>query len=78
MSVFKPDDLPPLENARGRKFAIQHSPDDRVCPFRMAQDAEKQLTEKGAAVKFTETQGGHGWNGNVFGNMRSNLDWLAQ
>ena len=78
MSVFKPEQLPPLENAKGRYFAIQHSPDDRVCPIRMAKDAEQQLTANGAIVKFTEYPGGHGWSGNVYGRIRDNLDWLSQ
>jgi predicted esterase len=78
MSVFKPEQLPPLAKAKGRFFAIQHSPDDRVCPFRMAKDAEKQLTENGAVVKFTEYNGGHGWQGNAFGLIRENLDWLVE
>jgi predicted esterase len=77
MSVFRPEQLPPLERAKGRLFAIQHSPDDRVCPFRMAKDAETQLTENGGVVKFTEYPGGHGWQGNAFGLFRENLDWLV-
>ena len=76
MSVFKPNDYSLLEHAKGRLFAIQHSPEDRVCPFRMAKDAEKQLTERGARVKFMEYPGGHGWSGNVYGRIRENLDWL--
>jgi predicted esterase len=78
MSVFKPNQLPLLENAQGRFFAIQHSPEDRICPFRMAKDAEKQLTEHGAKVKFTESPNGHGWSGNVFGLIRENINWLQQ
>ena len=78
MSVFKPDQLPPLENAKGRFFAIEHSPDDRVCPFRMAKDAETQLTANGATVRFSEYPGGHGWSGNVYGRIRNNLDWLQK
>ena len=42
----------------------------------MAKDAEKQLTERGARVKFMEHPGGHGWSGNVYGRIRENLDWL--
>jgi len=78
MSVFKPDQLPPLENAKGRLFAIQHSPNDRVCPFVMAKDAEKRLTEHGAKVQFMEYPEGHGWSGNVYGRIRQNLDWLKE
>ena len=78
MSVFNPEYLPPLENAKGRFFAIQHSPEDRICPFRMAKEAETQLTEHGARVKFTEYPGGHGWHGNVYGRIRENLAWLKE
>ena len=43
MSVFKPDLLPPLEKAKGHAYFLYHSPGDRVCPFRMAEPAEKEL-----------------------------------
>jgi predicted esterase len=76
MSVFRPNEYA-LENAKDRLFAIQHSPEDRVCPFRMAKDAEEQLTKHGAVVKFTEYSGGHGWSGNIYGRIRENLDWLS-
>ena len=60
MSVFKPGLLPPLEKAEGHAYFLYHSPDDRVCPFRMAEQAEKDLKENGAVVKLTTYQGGHG------------------
>ena len=65
MSVFKPDRLPPLSAASGKRVAILHSPEDKVCPIRMARDAEQKLTAAGATVTFTEYPGGHGWRGNV-------------
>jgi predicted esterase len=36
MSVFMPNQLPPLTEAKGRPFFLYHSPDDRVCPYRWA------------------------------------------
>jgi predicted esterase len=77
MSVFKPNDLPPLENGKGRVFYIEHSPEDQVCPFRMAEEAKESLEKAGATVHFNTYDGGHGWLGDVFGRVRSGVDWLA-
>lgn len=76
MSVFKPRQLPPLENAKGRTFYLLHSPEDRVCPYRMAKDAEKKLSAAGANIKLVTYPGGHGWRGNVFGNLRDGMKHL--
>jgi predicted esterase len=76
MSVFKPDTLPPVSNAAGRGFYLLHSPEDRVCPFWMAQKAEKTLNEAAAHVTLVEYEGGHGWQGDVFGHIRRGIDWL--
>ncbi|UCD74634.1 MAG: hypothetical protein JSV91_12700 [Phycisphaerales bacterium] len=76
MSVFKPRLLPPLERAEGRLFYIEHSPDDRVCPYRMALDAKKRLGEAGAIVEFSTYEGGHGWRGDVYGRIRRAIRWF--
>ena len=76
MSVFKPQQLPPLEKAKGHSYYLLHSPDDRVCPIRLAREAEEQLGKAGAAVKFTEYAGGHGWHGNPFAHIKTGLAWL--
>ena len=78
MSVFKPNELPPLGRAKNRVFVVEHSPEDRVCPFRMAKDAEEQLTKQGAVLKFVEYEGGHGWRGNLYGRLRENLRWMVE
>ena len=78
MSVFKPRFLPPLDLAKGRAYYLWHSPEDRVCPYRMARDAEEQLREKGADVKLETYPGGHGWRGNVFGALRNGVSWLEE
>ncbi|CUU01057.1 MAG: hypothetical protein N2045_09210 [Fimbriimonadales bacterium] len=77
MSVFKPDQLPPLENAKGRAFYILHSPQDWI-PIRMAEQAEKQLSERGARVKLATYEGGHGWKGDVYGNIAAGIRWLEE
>jgi predicted esterase len=78
MSVFKPDTLPPLARAKGRPVYLYHSPDDRVCPFRMAKQAEKDLTAAGAAVTLAEYAGGHGWRGGLYDEIRTGVEWLEK
>jgi predicted esterase len=78
MSVFKPDTLPPLARAKGRPVYLYHSPDDRVCPFYMAKRAEKDLGAAGAAVKLTEYDGGHGWRGGLYDEIRGGVEWLEK
>lgn len=78
MSVFKPSELPPLKAAAGRAFFIYHSPDDRVCPYRMAEQAEKQLRENGAEATLKTYAGGHGWVGPVYNDIREGIDWLTE
>ena len=76
MSVFKPDSLPRLSKAKGHSYYLYHSEEDKVCPIRMARDAEEQLQGKGAHVKFTTYQGGHGWHGNFFPDLKAGISWL--
>jgi predicted esterase len=78
MSVFKPDLLPPLEKAKGRAYFLYHSPDDRVCPFRMARQAERELKKAGASVQLATYDGGHGWRGNLYANIREGVAWLEK
>ncbi|MCI0342121.1 MAG: hypothetical protein L0216_13425 [Planctomycetales bacterium] len=78
MSVFKPDWLPSLKNAAGHAYYIEHSPDDRVCPFRMAEEARDKLKKHGAKVEFSTYEGGHGWQGDVYGRMRRAVEWLEK
>jgi predicted esterase len=40
--------------------------------------AKNQLSKAGAAVTLTDYAGGHGWQGDVFGNIRSGIEWLEQ
>lgn len=76
MSVFRPDWLPGLEKAKDHGYFLYHSPDDKVCPFRMAEQAVKDLEAKGAKVKLVTYEGGHGWRGNIYGNIREGVQWL--
>jgi predicted esterase len=78
MSVFRPDWLPDLKTAKGHAYYLYHSPDDRVCPYRMAVAAEKQLKEAGATVKLANYDGGHGWRGDVYHDLRAGIEWLEK
>jgi predicted esterase len=78
MSVFKPDLLPPLEKSKGHGYFLYHSPDDRVCPFRMAEQAAKDLEKKGATVKLATYEGGHGWKAGLYDHIREGVQWLEK
>jgi predicted esterase len=78
MSVFKSDLLPPLERAKGHGYFLYHSPDDRVCPFRMAERAAQDLEKSGAAVKLVTYDGGHGWRAGLYAHIREGLQWLEK
>ena len=76
MSVFNPEQLPELGKAKGHGYYLYHSKDDKVCPFRMAAEAGKELTKAGAAVKLVEYEGGHGWRGPLYDDIRDGIKWL--
>ncbi len=78
MSVFKPEKLGSLTQARGHAYFIEHSPQDKVCPWRMAQDAVSRLGAEGAKVKFNEYTGGHGWRGNIYPRIAAAIRWLEE
>ena len=76
MSVFKPNRLGNLEQAAGHSYFIDHSPEDKVCPFRMAKNAARILRKYGARTRLVTYKGGHGWQGNVYGRLREGIGWL--
>jgi predicted esterase len=78
MSVFKPNQLPPLTAAKGHAYFIYHSPDDKVCPMRMAEQARDDLKNNDAKVEFKTYPGGHGWRGPLYVDIRAGIEWLEQ
>jgi predicted esterase len=78
MSVFRPDWLIGLEKAKGHAYYLYQSPDDRVTPFAHAQRAAKELSKHGARVELREYEGGHGWRGPVFDEIRRGVEWLEK
>jgi predicted esterase len=78
MSVFKPERLGPLDAAAGRAYFIDHCPQDKVCPFRMASEARRLLSAAGARVKLNLYAGGHGWRGDVYPRIAAGVCWLEE
>jgi predicted esterase len=76
MSVFNPNFLPPLKQAKGHAYYLCHSPGDRVCPYRMAKQASNSLAENGARVRLQTYEGNHGWSGDVYDNINQGIEWL--
>jgi predicted esterase len=76
MSVFRPDQLPPLEGAKGHGYFLFHSPDDELCPFEMAKQAARDLKKQGAKVKLATYEGGHGWQAGLYERIREGIQWL--
>lgn len=76
MSVFKPEQLPSLDAAKGCAYYILHSPDDWIPFDKFPKVAERTLREHGARVKLQTYQGGHGWTDDPFGNIRRGIEWL--
>lgn len=75
MSVFKPDRLPALDGARDKAFYMLHSPQDFI-PMHFPEAARDRLAAAGAKTTLATYQGGHGWKGDVFGNIRTGVEWL--
>jgi predicted esterase len=77
MSVFKPGQLPPLKASKDKLFYVYHSREDQVCPYRMAEQAKRDLEKQGARIKLVDYEGAHGWTGPAFVDIRAGIDWLA-
>jgi RNA polymerase sigma factor (sigma-70 family) len=77
MSVFRGERQRTLTNARNQAYYILHSPQDSI-PIRMAQSAQETLTKNGAKVQLQAYEGGHGWHGDVFGEIRRGIEWLEK
>lgn len=76
-SVFMPHGLP-LDTALGHAYFLDHSPEDTQCVFWHSQKAEQVLSRNGAAVELVTYEGGHGWQGDVHGRIRSGIEWLEK
>ncbi len=77
MSVFKPEHMESLKRAKGMAYYILHSPGDFIS-MDFPKTAVARLSKKKAKVELATYEGGHGWHGDVWGNMRAALDYLEQ
>lgn len=77
MSVFRDRDLD-LKQVKGKPYYVYHSKDDKTCPFRMAEEARDALKKNGAIVEFKTYDGGHGWHGDMYGDLRTGFEWLVK
>jgi predicted esterase len=75
MSVFRPEKLPDLAAAKGRLYYLLHSPKDFIS-IKMPETARQLMKLKGARVEFQTYDGGHGWHGDVYGQLRRGIEWL--
>ncbi|MAT72464.1 MAG: hypothetical protein CMJ58_23425 [Planctomycetaceae bacterium] len=76
MSIFYPGMYRTLDNAKGHAYFLLHSPEDQTCKYELAKRAVQTLTDKGATVALLDYPGGHGWRGNVLGNIRAGVQWM--
>ena len=77
MSVFRPP-IEDLKLARGHAYFLLHSPEDTLIPFTTAKRARDTLAENGAQTTLVSYPGGHGWYGDVYGNIRAGIQWLEE
>lgn len=75
MSVFRAEQLQDLTLAKGRAYYLLHSRQDFI-PMAMAEKARDMLAFNGASVWLQTYEGGHGWHGDVYGKIRSGIEWL--
>ena len=78
MSVFYEQKLPDVTNGKGRSFYILHSEEDSICRFSLASDAYDLFQKNGIRTKLEKYAGGHGWHGDVFGNISAGVRWLEK
>lgn len=78
MSIFPLPQLRPLDAARGQRYYLLHSQQDKTCPYFHTRVARTQLTNAGAAVTVADYEGGHGWKGDVYGNIAAGIEWLEK
>jgi predicted esterase len=75
---FRSTQLSSLARARGRRYFLQQSEDDKAEPLWMADVARKMLTDKGATVKLASYRGTGPYNfgENRWERMGEAINWL--
>ncbi len=78
MSVFHPNVLPGLKVASGRVYFLYASEQDTTVPFHMSETARDELVKNGAIVTLETYEGGHGWHGDVFADIKKGVAWMQE
>ena len=58
---LNPVEVLTLDPEVNKSFYFWHSPDDVICPFTEAENANKALSKLGASTVLRTYKGGHGW-----------------
>ena len=69
---------PSVKRAKGHAYYLYHSPEDETCELEYAEAAVKHLGKAGAKITMAHYEGGHGWHGDTYGNIRKGVRWLEQ
>ncbi|HLK59059.1 MAG TPA: hypothetical protein VKU00_21035, partial [Chthonomonadaceae bacterium] len=77
-SPFKTVQLPPLARAKGRRYYIQNTQDDKAAPYWMASAASKLLGEQGATTRLDTHSGymGSKQDQAMWDQFKAILTWL--
>ena len=76
-SVFWRNQLD-VKRAKGKRFVLEQGRKDEVTAFHHAEEAKEVLEERGAAVKFMPSDGGHGFTHPEAGaRLGEALGWLT-
>lgn len=65
-----------LSAVKGRRYVLDHSPQDQQTAFSHCRRAFAALTKAGASVRLSPYGGGHGWHDSPAARLRAGLQWL--
>jgi len=57
-------------------MAIALRQSEKRSKYFFATNARTQLSKAGAKIELKDYEGGHGWRGDVFGNIRAGIEFL--
>ena len=75
MSIRVPKVPEKISNVR---FYLFQSPDDQMIDIGQVKQMRDDLTKAGAFAELKEYSGGHGWHGNVYGNIAEGMAFLQK
>jgi predicted esterase len=75
-SVYNFSALPDPALARGKRLYLLQPTRAAVLPKSQAEAAKQRLTPHAAALQLTYYDGGYGWHGDVYGQLRRGIIFL--